>query len=515
MKKGLLMVVIFLCLSLPAFAQDTLLWSRTYGGSSFDDGHSVQQTTDGGYIVSGCSESFGTGPGDVYLIKTDSLGDTLWSRTYGGNAPVWDWGYSVQQTTDGGYIVVGATQSFGAGEWDVYLIKTDSSGDTLWTRTYGGSGIDWGYSVQQTTDGGYIVAGGTTFLGAGFTDVYLIKTNSLGDTLWTRTCGGGNYDVGWSVQQTADGGYIVTGRTESFGAVNNVVYLIKTVCLGDTLWTRTYGGSGEDQGWFVQQTTDGGYIVAGETGSFGAGNADAYLIKTDSLGDTLWSCTYGGSGGDWGYSVQQTTDGGYIVAGETRSFGAGAYDAYLIKTDSLGDTLWSRTYGGPYNYLAYARTFVQQTTDGGYIVSGRTLSFGAGGYDVMLTKFDSLGNSCIGKFVSSTVMSVSPTVTSPATVVDTPATIVTSPTETVTSPATEVTTVCVLICGDVNGDGGINLSDVIYLANYLLKSGDPPDPIYLANPNGDGVINLADVIYLANYLIKSGPAPYGCGNYGQ
>ncbi len=509
MKKGLLMVVIFLCLSLPAFAQDTLLWTRTYGGSSYDEGYFVQQTTDGGYIVVGRTYSFGAGGGDFYLIKTNSTGDTLWTRTYGGSND--EWGHSVQQTTDEGYIVAGVTWSFGAGGSDVYLIKTNSTGDTLWTRTYGGSSSDEGWVVQQTTDGGYIVTGYTSF-GTGGGDVYLIKTDSTGDTLWTRTYGGSSGDWGISVQQTTDGGYIVTGATRSFGAGSRDFYLIKTDSTGDTLWTRTYGGSNYEHGWAVQQTTDGGYIVMGGTGSFGAGGYDAYLIKTNSTGDTLWTRTYGGSNDDWGNSVQLTTDGGYIVAGVTWSFGAGQEEVYLIKTDSLGDTLWSRTYGKSYDD---GLTWVQQTTDGGYIVLAWTRSFGAGGSeDVMLTKLDSLGNTCIGKFVSSTVMSVSPTVTSPATEVTSPATEVTSPPTIVTSPATQVTTVCVLICGDVNGDGGINLSDVIYLANYLLKSGDPPpDPIYRANPNGDGVINLADVIYLANYLIKGGPAPYGCGNY--
>jgi len=179
--------------------------------------------------------------------------------------------------------------------------------------------------------------------------------------------------------------------------------------------------------------------VAGYTWSFGAGWSDVYLIKTNSTGDTLWTRTYGGSSWDEGYSVQQTTDGGYILAGWTSSFGAGGWDAYLIKTDSLGDTLWSRTYGGSYEDRG---TQVQQTTDGGYIVSALTYSFGAGNSDVMLTKFDSLGNSCIGEFVSSTVMSVSFTVTSPATEVTSPATIVASPPTEVTSPATEVHIVC-------------------------------------------------------------------------
>ena len=278
--------------------------------------------------------SFGAGKADVYLIKTNALGDTQWTRTYGG-ADI-DEGFSVQQTSDGGYIVAGLTWSFSAGLQDVYLIKTNASGDTQWTRNYGGTVNDWGYSVQQTSDGGYIVTGWTGSFGAGSADIYLIKTNASGDTLWTRTYGGAQYDEGNSVQQTSDGGYIVAGYTYSFGAGSYDVYLIKTNASGDTQWTRTYGGTNDDEGFSARQTTDGGYIVAGYTGSFGAGG-DVYLIKTNASGDTQWTRTYGGTGGDEGYWVRQTSDGGYIVAGWTGSFGAGNYDVYLVKTDSLGN----------------------------------------------------------------------------------------------------------------------------------------------------------------------------------
>jgi len=213
----------------------------------------------------------------------------------------------------------------------VGLLKTDSDGNTLWTRTYGGSSDEKGYSAQLTSDGGYIIAGYTGSFGAGRSDVYLLKTDSSGDTLWTRTCGGSDSDCGYSVQQTSDGGYIIAGETESFGAGDDDVYLVKTDSDGDTLWTRSYGGSGYDRGRSVQQTSDGGYIIAGYTNSFGAGNTDVWLLRTDSSGDTLWTRTYGEMPYDYGHSVELTSDGGYIIAGDTRSFGAGDYDVWLIK----------------------------------------------------------------------------------------------------------------------------------------------------------------------------------------
>jgi len=298
------------------------LWTKTFGGVADDYGYSVQQTTDEGYIIAGCTYSFGVGEGDVWFIKTDDSGDTLWTKTYGGSS--YDYAYTVQQTTDEGYIMTGMT------DYDVWLIKTNASGDTLWTKTFGSVNIDAGNCVQQTADSGYIITGSTRSFGAGEGDVWFIKTNASGDTLWTKTFGGSAADWGMSVQQTADGGYIISGGTESFGAGD--VWLIKTDESGDTTWTKTFGGSDVDGGYSVQQTSDGGYIIAGYTGSFGAGGQDVWLIRTNALGDTLWTKTFGGSDIDYAYSVQQTTDAGYIITGVTESFGAGGYDVWLIKT---------------------------------------------------------------------------------------------------------------------------------------------------------------------------------------
>jgi hypothetical protein len=364
-------------------------WTKTYGGTGVDFGNSVQQTPDSGYIVTGYNSS--SGNPDVWLIKTSASGDTLWTRIFGGTQ--FDEGTSVTPTVDGGYILAGWTYSFGAGSSDAWLIKTDASGDSLWTRTYGGPSYDFAYSVQQTPDSGYIVAGYTYSFGAGGSDVWLIKTDAKGDTLWTRTYGGANNDFGESVQQTRDGGYVITGWTQSFGAGNDDVYLIKTDAKGDTLWTRTYGGANNDYAYAVQQTSDGGFIVAGVTNSFGAGGADVWLLKTDASGDTLWTRTYGGTAADQGWSVQQTTDRGFIVAGVTMSFSAGQ-DVYLIKTDSLGNTLWTKTYGGSSGDEARS---VRQTSDGGYILAGGTQSFGAGLYDVYLIKTDANGSVGIEK----------------------------------------------------------------------------------------------------------------------
>ncbi len=353
-------------------------WVKTFGGSSSDIGYSVQQTADGGYIIVGETESFGSGPRDIYCIKTDTQGNTQWTKTYGGTEH--EKGESIRETNDGGYIIVGSTSSFGAGAYDVYLIKTDASGDTQWTRTYGGALEYIGSSIQQTSDGGYIVCGHRSTSGLDEEDVYLVKTNGSGDSIWVRTYGGVDDQWGYSVQQTSDGGYIVAGYTGEYPDVN--VYLLKLDASGDTMWTRNYGGTNEDVGYSVQQTSDGGYIIAGWTESFGSGNRDAYLIRTDANGNAIWSKTFGGTRHDRGYSVQETADGGFVIAGYTWSFGSNG-DAYLIKTDSSGDTLWTKYYGGTDWEKGYS---IQQTSDGGYIICGEVEDSGTGDSDVYLIK---------------------------------------------------------------------------------------------------------------------------------
>ncbi len=374
---------------LPTSLHAQITFELTYGGGGTDHGTSVQQTTDRGYIVSGATTSFGTGNFDTYLVRTDSSGDTIWTRSYGGTD--WDQANSVQQTADGGYIVTGYTWSFGGGKCDVYMLKIAPNGDPAWTRTFGGTNEDYGYGgfgVQQTTDSGYVIIGTTDSYGAGMYDVYLIKTDENGDTLWTKVLGGSDYDEGVSVQQTSDGGYIIAGFTRSFGGGNRDVYLIKTGANGDTTWTRCYGGSNDDVGSSVRQTADDGYIIAGYTSSFGSGRTDVWLIKTDSSGDTLWTKCYGGANEDEGYSVQQTMDGGYVITGCTNGFGSVMSDVWLMKTDSSGDTLWTQTLGGP--GLDWGET-VQQTSDSGYVVTGMSNA------NVYLIKTDALGRVAIAE----------------------------------------------------------------------------------------------------------------------
>lgn len=323
-------------------------WWKIYEGTGDAEGHCVQETSDGNYIIAGRTGEWWD---QLYLLKVDTLGDILWSHIYSGGLIENFW---VEETSDGGYIV-----SCTPG-----LLKTNSQGDSLWMNDYG----IISQCVQETNDGGYIVIG--TYEDQG--SLAMLKTNSQGDTLWTKNykMEGWDFTNGGFVRETNDSGFIISGvvwdsniiYTQSYPKRPSVL-LIKTNSSGDTLWTRIPGIEGG--GSCIRLTSDGGYIVTG-----------CGLLKIDSLGNTTWWYDYPG------VSVQQTSDKGYILTG------AKDEDLFLLKTDSLGDSLWTRTYGG--NELDFGKS-VSQTSDGGYIITGHTESFGSGLTSLYLLKTDSLG----------------------------------------------------------------------------------------------------------------------------
>lgn len=356
-------------------------WNRTFGGKGEDAGTWVEQTADGGYILVGYTSSYGHGDADVWLIKTDGDGHEEWNRTFGGGE--YERGYVVKQVPGGGYIILGVTESFGAGGADVWLIKTDDHGIMQWNRTFGGKAYDRGYSMEQTADGGYVITGHTYSFGVSDNEVWLIKTDAAGIEQWNRTYGGYSCELGLSIQLTDDGGYIIVGNTESCSAGGADVWLLKTDEHGTELWNRTYGGTGYDSGNFVQQTPDGGYIMAGYTFSYGAGDADVWIIKTDAQGIELWNKTYGGKRTELAYSIQPRADGTYRIVGKTSSFGAGSDDVWMITIDTNGTMMGNRTFGGKGEDGGYGMTAISDTAA---VVVGFTNSFGNGKQDVWLIK---------------------------------------------------------------------------------------------------------------------------------
>jgi hypothetical protein len=373
--------------------EPVLQWSRTFGrgspdafgGGLPDGGYSVQQTTDGGYVVCGYTQPDGPGSEDIWLIKTDADGNKLWDKTFSGGLP--KGGNSAQQTTDGGYIVCGTTASYGTDGEGIWLIKTDADGNKLWDKMFGPGKTEWGNLVRQTTDSGYIVCGTTATYRAGNENIWLIKTDADGNKLWDKTFGGEDTYQGRSVQQTTDGGYIVCGGIISCYPVpcTSKILLIKTDGDGNKLWDKTFGGGKDDYGFSVQQTGDDGYIVCGSTRSRRAGDEAVWLIKTDGDGNKLWDKTFGGKANQIGDSVQQTKDGGYIICGTTIYCWSGTEFCWrkllLIKTDAAGSKLWDKIFEGKDGGTGYS---VQQTTDGGYVVCGET--YYRGYSDVLLLK---------------------------------------------------------------------------------------------------------------------------------
>jgi len=309
---------------------------KAIGGPSIEAGKSLIQTSDGDYAIAGFTISFGAGSGDVYVVKLDANGNLQWTKTIGG--PASEEGNSLIQTSDGGYVIAGYTSSFGAGQLDVYVVKLDANGNLQWTKTIGGKKADVGTSLIQTSDGGYAIAGFTESFGAGEWDVYVVKLDAKGNLQWTKTIGGPESEIGNSLIQTSDGGYAITGTTGSFGTGKAAVYVVKLDAKGNLQWTKTIGGPESEVGNSLIQTSDGGYAITGTTGSFGAGEADVYVVKLDANGNLQWTKTIGAKNKNYSKSsLIQTSDGGYAIAGHTESFGAGKWDVYVVKLDKNGN----------------------------------------------------------------------------------------------------------------------------------------------------------------------------------
>ncbi|MBI3502382.1 MAG: T9SS type A sorting domain-containing protein [Bacteroidetes bacterium] len=415
MKK--IYVLFFPTLFCSVLQAQVISFQRTFGGTRADYAVWGQQTSEGGFIVAGSTNgtnTFGFGSMDVCLVKTDSSGIVQWEKIYGGTND--EHAGFVQQTKDGGFVITGYTSSFGD-SIDVYLLKTDSDGNLFWSKTFGGTGAEYASSVQQTSDGGFIIAGSTSGFGAGANDVYLVKTDSNGFQQWMKAYGGTANDYASFAQQTNDGGFIVAGFTYSFSQGYDDVYILKTSSNGTLQWSKTFGSSGYDEGYSIQPTNDGGFIIGGMTTSFGAGYADMYILKTTSTGNLQWSKTFGGIQSEDASWTQQTNDGGFIIGGSTTSFGAGYHDIYLVKTASDGSLQWSKTFGTNDDDVG---SVDGQTNDGGFFISGGTWFYTAQNEDLYLVRTDANGNTGCNQTNPSTLTGVPSTIVANAGTLVTP-----------------------------------------------------------------------------------------------
>ncbi len=367
------------------------VWTKTYGGTSAEGAKSLRETSDGGYILAGYTFSYGAGNADVYLIKTDSDGHVEWSHAFGG--PGWEYGGAVTESGDGGYVVTGYTTSFGSGAKDVFLLKVDSEGHSEWARTFGGEGIDVGRSVVKADDGGYLIAGYTDSFGEGESDIYVVKTDLEGYEEWYKTLGGEGPEMGWKVIRSDEGGYVIIGGTGTFGLGNRDVYLIKVDGGGGEIWSQTYGYGGRveayDWGNSVTETGDGGYILIGDSNASdqlpSTEMMNFYVVKTDSQGNEIWTKSYGrGQMYDYGTDILETEDGGYVLTGTTKS-GGGNNDFYLVKLANNGTKLWTKSFGGSENEWGSSAIL---TKDGFIVLAGQSKSYGSGSFDFWIVKVD-------------------------------------------------------------------------------------------------------------------------------
>jgi hypothetical protein len=343
-------------------------WERSFGGADDDEGAAVARCPDGGYLVVGTTSSYGTGESDIYLVKADDKGNLVWARTFGGAD--YDYGQSVQITADSCCIIAAYVGD------SVCLIKTDPEGNQVWTRTLGYAAMDGGLSVLQTRDRGYVVLYETYFGDVEYS--CLAKTDAAGSLSWSEFLN----IIGESVLETGDGGYVVVGEVDEPHAECHDVGLVRVDASGHAVSANAYRRpESEDCGYSVQSTADGGYIIAGETEQWS--RQVVYIIRTDADGNEVWNRALGRDNDASGHWIEPTGDGGYVVAGRADD------GVFLLKLDADGDTLWTETYGDAVDDCRYS---VTQTSDGGFILAGTTDSFGFGNDDVLLIKTDSDGN---------------------------------------------------------------------------------------------------------------------------
>jgi len=359
-----LFFIVLLCIVPLTFSQPSQMWNYAYGAGG-EEGFSVVETNDGGYVIAGTTTAFGAGKKDVWLFKVNSEGTMIWNQTYGG--PLNDRSWDMVKTNDNGFAIGGYVFSFEQGT-DALLIKTDSNGNMQWNKTIAGGGVDYCFSLIQTFDGGYALAGETTSWGHG-DDFWLVKTNSNGNVEWNQTYGEEGEDRAWSVIQTKDAGYVLAGK-KTIGNVADF-YLVRTDSNGNMIWEQTFGGSFEDIAHSVVETSDGGFLVVGETSSYAAqaraDYKDVYMVKTDSNGNMQWNRTVGTEYHGIGYCVTKTNEGGYAIAASWSNPSDGNMDYWVIKIDENGFVEWEHKYGTEYAEWPYS---IIQSSDGGYVLAG-------------------------------------------------------------------------------------------------------------------------------------------------
>lgn len=359
-------------------------WSKLYGGPSSEYMYDLVECSGGGYAIVGYTYSYGAGNADAYLVRTDADGNMLWNKTYGGAS--YDYGRAVVELSDG-FAIAGYSRSYTA-SYDYWLIRTDLNGNHLWNKTFGGPNTEYGYALVASADGNLTIAGYTYSFGEGSYDFWLVHTNAAGDHLWNQTYGGINSDYCYSLVECSGGGYALAGYTYSYGLGSADAWLIRTDSSGNHLWDQTYGNTSSDRVYSVIECGSGGFALAGRTSSYGCSSGAAWLVRADASGTHLWNQTYDQPDEDRANAVIEYSEGGFVLAGYTGVIpdrkNGGYSDSLLLRTDSSGNMLWNRSLGWESDYDTYSA--VVESANGDLVSAGDTESFGAASYDAWLTK---------------------------------------------------------------------------------------------------------------------------------
>jgi hypothetical protein len=384
--KSVFFLCFMMCSSIGFSQADTIAHLYTFGGDNNDNAEEIEATSDGGYIVVGSTSSNSSGNTDVYLLKVDSLCNYEWSFALGGANN--DWGYSVKQTFDKGYIIAASSNSYGNGGYDAVLMKRDSLGGFVWQKKYGGQDWDFAYSVVQTFDSGYVFCGETYNNTSGYSDVYVVKTNPLGDTLWTQTIGGTLIDKGNCVIETSDSNIVIAGLTNTVND-STQAYVIKLNNNGILLWDSIYGGVGYEDFNAIIETNDGNYVSVGAITEVSTINdKDFYVYKIDTEGVEIWESVSPGVGEEIGYDVLELLNGSLFIVGPTEATGAGGKDAKIFLLTPGG--FWgmqNSSFGAGLDEVAKTVVFGR---DGSMKMAGSTDGYGQGLDDVLIIDVDTV-----------------------------------------------------------------------------------------------------------------------------
>jgi hypothetical protein len=449
---------------------------------------------------------------DVLLVKYSNGGVIEWAKIFGGSTTEYE--ADLVQTSDNGYIVLCQTSSYGAGEQDILLTKFNSSGAYLWSRVLGGPDEEYAYSLLKKSSGNILLLGYTKSYGAGASDILLAEYDASGNYQWAKTIGGPEPDGGKSLCTASDGGYVVAGETYSYGAGGCDVIITKFSASNIEQWSTVYGGLSNDYTQAIIQNSSGEYVIIAYTHSFGIGTPNVLITRLNSLGNHVWSRSMGGLGLEVPCELLNTLDGGCAFNGVTESYGAGGQDIHFVKLNSSWGLNWIRVLGGGEAENAYG---LIQTPDGGYLIGGYTMSYGQGNNDILLAKYDSSGNTCMGGTISSSLSLAIPVVSSVSPTIISIAPAFGSVNPNVSTPVFTKMTICryPYSCGDSNADGSVNVSDAVHIINYVFIGGNPPDPMESGDCNCDGSCNVSDAVWIINYVFIGGNDPCDSDGNGE